>query len=99
MAKTQRKTIEVGTLLHRLNYFLENDQGTPEEREIMCTFVEGVLHDTGNYEGYRYLDAREYEGEAEGLGSRRFYFVSPKIDEDYEAATALIQEHYYGRGV
>lgn len=95
MAKTARKTIAVGTLLHRLNYFLANDKGTAEEREVMCQFVEGVLHDTGNYEGYRYLDTDEIAGN----GTRRFYFVSDKIQEDYTAAAELIEKHYYGRGV
>lgn len=93
--KNARKTVEVGTLLHRVNYFLENDQGTAEEREVMCTFIEGVLHDTGNYEGFRYLDTDEIAGN----GTRRFYFVSDKIQEDYEAAAELIEKHYYGRGV
>ena len=97
--KNARKTVEVGTLLYRLNYFLKNDKGSVEEREVMCQFVEGILFDTGNYEGYRYLDAREYEGEAEGLGSRRFYFVSSKIVEDYNAAEQLVAKHYYGRGI
>jgi hypothetical protein len=95
MAKPARKTVEVGTLLHRVNYFLANDRSTADEREVMCTFIEGVLHDTGNYRGYRYLDTDQIEGN----GSRRYYFVSGKIDEDYEAARALIQKHYYGRGV
>jgi hypothetical protein len=95
MAKPARKTVEVGTLLHRVNYFLASDRSTADEREVMCTFIEGVLHDTGNYRGYRYLDTDQIEGN----GSRRHYFVSGKIDEDYEAARALIQKHYYGRGV
>ena len=95
MAKTARKTVEVGTLLHRVNYFLASDKSTADEREVMCTFIEGVLHDTGNYRGYRYLDTSEIEGN----GSRRYYFVSSKIDEDYEAAKALIEKLYYGRGV
>ena len=99
MAKTKRKTVDVGTILYRLNYFLKNDKGSVEEREVMCQFVEGILHDTGNYEGYRYLDAREYAGEAEGLGSRRFYFVSSKIVDDYNAAADLVAKHYYGRGI
>lgn len=99
MAKTSRKTVDVGTLLYRLNYFLKNDRGSVDEREVMCSFVEGILHDTGNYEGYRYLDAREYEGESEGLGSRRFYFVSSKIVADYAAAEELVAKCYYGRGV
>ena len=97
--KNARKTVEVGTLLYRLNYFLKNDKGTPDEREVMCTFVEGILHDTGNYEGFRYLDGREYAGEAEGLGTRRAYFVSSKIEDEYAAAAALVEKHYYGRGV
>lgn len=95
MAKIRRKTIEVGTLLHRLNYFLASDQSTTEEREVMATFVEGILHDTGNYLGYRYLDTDEIEG----AGTRRFYFVSDPIQADYDRAAELIQRHYYGRGV
>ena len=85
MAKIARKTVEVGTLLYRLNYFLANDKGTPEEREIMIAFVEGILHDTGNYRGYAYLDTTEIAGN----GTRRHYFVSGKINEDYEAAANL----------
>lgn len=95
MSKTHRKTVEVGKLLHRLNYFLASDQSTDEEREVMCIFVEGILFDTGNYEGYRYL-------ETDGIGSdstRRLYFVNSKIQEDYDAAAELIEKHYYGRGV
>ena len=95
MAKPARKTVEVGTLLRRVNFFLANDRSTAEEREVMCTFIEGVLFDTGNYRGYRYLDTDQIEGN----GSRRHYFVSGKIEEDYEAADQLIQKHYYGRGV
>ena len=97
MPKPARKTIEVGTLLYRLNYFLANDRGTADEREIMISFVEGILHDTGNYRGFRYIEGPD--GEAAGLGSRRYYFVSGKIQEDYDAAAELIAKHYYGRGV
>ena len=95
MAKIARKTVEVGTLLRRVNFFLASENSTADEREVMCTFIEGVLFDTGNYRGYCYLDTAEIEGN----GSRRHYFVSGKIDEDYEAADQLIQKHYYGRGI
>ena len=84
MAKVARKTIEVGTLLHRLNYFLANDRGSGDEREIMMAFVEGILHDTGNYRGYRYIKGPD--GEVDGLGTRRYYYPSSKIQEDYEVA-------------
>ena len=97
MAKAARKTIAVGTLLHRLNYFLKNDRGTADEREIMISFVEGILHDTGNYRGYRYIDGPD--GEVDGLGSRRFYYVSSRIQAEYDAAAELIAKHYPARGV
>lgn len=86
MSKTPRKTIEVGTLLHRVNYFLDSDRNTADEREVMCTFIEGVLIDTGNYQGYRYLNTSEIEGN----GSRRFYFVNSKIQTEYAIADKLI---------
>jgi hypothetical protein len=94
-----RKTVEVGTLLYRLNYFLASDKSTAEEREVMCTFVEGILHDTGNYMGYRYLLNKHNELDFESDGTRRYYFVGPRILDDYEAAEALVAKHYYGRGV
>ena len=95
MAKIARKTVEVGALLHRVNYFLASENSAADEREVMCAFIEGVLFDTGNYRGYRYLDTDQIEGN----GSRRHYFVSGKIDADYEAAASLIEKHYYGRGI
>jgi hypothetical protein len=97
--KIARKTVNVGVILYRLNYFLKNAKGSADEREAMASFVEGILHDTGNYEGYRYLDGRESEGEVEGLGTRRFYFISKKIIEDYLAAEEIVSKHYYGRGI
>ena len=83
-----RKTIEVGTLLYRVNYFLKNDKGSADERDVLSSFIEGILHDTGNYEGYRYLYAKEYPGEAEGLGTRRHYFTSDETLAAYEATAA-----------
>mgnify|MGYP003655176603 FL=1 len=83
-----RKTIEVGKLLYRVNYFLKNDKGSADEREIMCTFIEGILQDSANYEGYRYLDEKEYPGQAEGLGTRRHYFCSDDTLEAYKATAA-----------
>ena len=99
MAKPARKTVAVGTLLHRLNYFLASDQSTPEEREVMATFVEGVLHDTGNYRGFRYLPNDHNELDFESDGTRRFYFVSDRIQAEYDSAAELIQRHYSRRGV
>lgn len=99
MAKTPRKTIQVGSLLRRANHFLASKNSTPDEREVMATFVEGILHDTGNYRGFSYLSKDLYPNETQGLGSRRYYLVSTAIENDYEAADLLIQKHYPERGL
>ncbi len=95
--KNARKTVDVGALLHRLNYFLASEHSTATEREVMCTFVEGILFDTGNYEGFRYLPNDHFGHVADG--TRRFYFVSNKVVADYVDAEELVAKHYYGRGV
>lgn len=94
MAKTARKTVEVGTLLYRVNYFLKGNRSTADERDVMAAFIEGVLHDTGNYWGYAYLPAADYPGEVDGLGTRRRYFVGSKIEKEYNDAEALTKKLY-----
>jgi hypothetical protein len=93
MQPNRRKTVPVGTLLYRLNHFLAHESSTPEEREVMCQFVEGVLFDTNNYLGYRYLDTNEVEG----AGTRRYYYVSTHIQADYDEAALQVQKHLYGK--
>jgi len=50
----------------------------------MCEIIEGILLETGNYLGYGY----DYNEQ----GDYRFYYVHPKIREDYRRA----QEEGYG---
>lgn len=99
MTKAARKTVEVGTLLHRLNYFLASKNSTDEERKVIAAFVEGILFDTGNYRGFGYLPQADYPNETNGLESRRHYYVSTAVENDYAAAQALIQKHYIERGL
>jgi len=86
-----RKTVEVGKLVYRLNYFLKHDMGSADQREIMIAFVEGILQETGNYRGFAYLPSEDYPNEVDGLGTRRHYFVSGTVDADYEAAKGVAQ--------
>ncbi len=52
-----RKTIEVETLQKKTNDMLRESHGVCKRyRESLCTLLESVLHDTGNYYGFRYLD-------------------------------------------
>jgi hypothetical protein len=77
-----RKTIEVGKVLRMVNTFLAAKNTTADERESMCSFLEAVLFETGNYEGFRYLPASDYPGEIDGTGTRRFYFASETVLAD-----------------
>lgn len=58
-----RKTIEVSTVVDICNraiaYTHKNGTGTAEERKGFCFVAEQVLHETGNYKGFRYLDGHE----------------------------------------
>lgn len=77
-----RKTIEVGKILKMANTFLAAKHTTDDEREGVCALLEAVLHESGNYEGFRYLDAKDYPDEIVFAGSRRFYFASKTVRED-----------------
>ena len=87
-----RKTIEVGKILNIANHFLAAKNTTADEREAVCSMLEAVLFETGNYMGFRYLDNAAVFGDGEnagvgpgGLGSRRYYYPSNAVREDFEA--------------
>jgi hypothetical protein len=52
-----RKTIQVEAFRTRINGMLAESTCSPAERGAMATILESVLMDTGNYRGYRYIDA------------------------------------------
>jgi hypothetical protein len=77
-----RKTIEVGKVLRMANTFLAAENTKADEREGVCSLLEAILFETGNYEGFRYLEGSDYPEESDGLGSRRFYFASKNVLAD-----------------
>jgi len=67
---SKRKTISVKDLVILANHALTGSGSmfTPEYRKGVCGLISTVLHTTGNYEGFRYLDAREVPpGEKPGI--------------------------------
>ena len=84
MTKIARKTVEVGKVLKIANNFLAAKHTTDDERESVCAVMEAILFETGNYMGFRYLEGSDYPEETPS-GSRRFYFASKAVREDYEA--------------
>lgn len=66
-----RKTIEVDALLKMANSQLAAKGSTPDGREAVCAFIEGVLLEVGRYAGFRYIETTEVAG----AGTRREYFI------------------------
>jgi hypothetical protein len=91
MAKTPiKKTFNVQDLIDQTNICLTHGSSNPEDiqrRHGMRELLEFVLHETGNYKGYRFLEQHEvhtgclpgihpkiYEGD---VGNGRFLNTDP----------------------
>jgi hypothetical protein len=63
-----RKTIPVGKIVDKVNLMLAKTVGSMESRIGAMALLEEILHDTGNYRGYKYLDSTEVPvGEQPGI--------------------------------
>lgn len=51
----RRKTIPVQMLLDMANKTLANPAISALEKRATCTFIETILFETGNYQGFMYL--------------------------------------------
>ena len=54
-----KKTIQVEVLRNRINNTMKTDIGPHEGRQSLLCLLEDILHETGNYRGYRYLTEKE----------------------------------------
>lgn len=64
-----RKTINVEWVRGRANRYLADcPELSADTRKGICSMVEGILMETGNYKGFRYLDGYPCEDE-----TRRYY--------------------------
>lgn len=71
-----RKTIEVSKLVEYSNHLLRHNQTTEEQRIGVIKLAEQMLHETGNYKGFRYLSADEVSGRPGINFNKRGYPVS-----------------------
>lgn len=82
-----RKTINVADVRESANQILAASTTSPDVRLGICSMLEKILMDSGNYKGYRYLGSTEVpEGQDPGIRwigeliceypdkSRRFYY-------------------------
>ena len=75
-----RKTVEVMKLLKWANLQLArtDSRATTEWKAGVCTIIEQVLMDTGNYDGFGFIDNSNSETGTLGYYSR-FYYISNKL--------------------
>ena len=59
MKNVTRKTFNVSAFKEKINWRLSNCFMSEDELKQLCMTLEDVLHDTGNYGGFRFL--RGYE--------------------------------------
>ncbi len=63
-----RKTINVDQLRVKINEMLAGSSCSPDIRRGMINTLEFVLHETGNYQGFRYLSQEQVpEGQLPGV--------------------------------
>lgn len=68
MRKPTRKSFNVVAFRDKVNWRLTNCTMSEDGLKELCLTLEDVLHDTGNYGGFRYLGIGEVpEGELPGI--------------------------------
>ena len=70
--KMHRKTIEISYIISKGNeFFLHSADDMEFERRSLMGFITDILHETGNYNGFRYLSAKDmkksYHGTSVGI--------------------------------
>ena len=70
-----RKTIEVKGLLEWANIQLQRNDEYADVgfKSGICTMIERILMDTGNYDGYMHLDKDDCEFGTNGYFSRKYF--------------------------
>ena len=89
-----RKTHSVGRILAKANWQLQKPDFmiSLDQKRVICIMIESVLHETGNYEGFGYID-----DETPALLSpeeyRRRYYIHRRVRADYEKEYSTLR-HY-----
>jgi hypothetical protein len=87
-----RKTFPVAKLLKHTNFLLKmaDDRISLDQKKILCSMIETVLHETGNYAGFGYYDevsriwaAAKTPEMGNPYSYRRQYYVSRLLHSEY----------------
>ncbi len=87
METKPRKTFSVAKMLKKVNFFLEHSEPTKlGERNALHSLMGSILHETGNYKGFCYLDITHNSTGVSPIindESRKFFYISDTLKEDY----------------
>ena len=83
----RRKTFNVDTFKKYVNDVLDNDNVPFEVKNGFAQALDHVLHETGNYNGFRYLDP--YNGDDPEFG-----FVDTEVGYPLTAKKAIRRQYY-----
>lgn len=90
MAK--RKTIEVQKLLEICNKLLKDTVAAPDFRSGVMVVMEHMLHETGNYKGFRYLVLTEVPlGERPGIRQDHYGEILPYPERFEDTDSTRVQ--------
>jgi glutamate dehydrogenase/leucine dehydrogenase len=82
MTNMARKTIDVRLVVERANFALANPNIDQMEKRGVVNMIETILHETGNYKGFRYLNMyKEGDGYKWPHENDREYFYSKHLKE------------------
>jgi len=73
--KKSRKTADVKSVLKFANYQLQrtDEHASRDYKRAICDMIETVLHETGNYSGFGFIDNKNSELGSLGYYSRFYY--------------------------
>ena len=79
-----KKTFPIAALLEKANWMLEHSKDELKEaRESIALFTSDILHQTGNYKGFGFLDLSKGTKGIYGPDARVFFYVAEHLKEDY----------------
>ena len=89
-----RKTHSVGRMLAKANWQLQKPDFmiTLDQKRIICMMIESVLHETGNYEGYGYIDDKT-PAMLSPQEYRRIYYIHKRVRSDYEKEYSTLRNY------
>ena len=89
-----RKTHSVGRILAKANWQLQKPDLmiSLDQKRIICMMIESVLHETGNYEGYGYIDDKT-PAMLSPQEYRRIYYIHKRVRSDYEKEYSTLRNY------